>query len=125
MLKLLLALYTAVWALFALAILHPVSADVLHERGVGNVNTLICDKPSDVEAFIVLSETGESPTAIVQVVEGCGFITQPVLLRVETQSVYETSRAKYLLVKYTFHGIEGPPQYGIYTLMKKAAQLSL
>jgi hypothetical protein len=73
---------------------------------------LICNNADEVKQVIASVEHRVPFEDAVQSVEGCGFLLQPMWLRVIAVGSYETIIAKYRLVRYEFVGVRVAPQFG-------------
>lgn len=120
MLKVALAVYVAVHALFALFLLYPANAQehVLAEAIHVQTHTLVCDTQDEVHQAIKLSEEGKPLAAIVQGIDGCGVLTRVVMAKVTAVEKHSAEKGNYLIVRFDF--LEGghPPQYGIHSVVR-------
>lgn len=119
MVKIALAVYVAVHALFALFFLYPanaqeqVLAEATHIQG-----GLICNTQDEVHQAIKLSEQGKHLAVIVQEIDGCGVLTRPALAKVTAVEKHSAEKGNYLIVRFDFLELPHPPQYGIHAFVR-------
>lgn len=91
---------------------------VLREEMTLGVPTLVCDRVEEVIELFSLVELGEPIQEATKSVEGCGWLQKEATAKVTAIGTFETEHNKYLVVRFDFISIVGPPQYSVAAIKK-------